>query len=344
MALRETLTQLVKRAIDTVVFEKGVDLEVPLPLIEMTRDRKFGDYATNVAMVLAPRLGVNPRDLAIEISEVIRKTDGNSNLHGVSVAGPGFINMTMTHGFWSRILGAVLEEGEDFARTDAGGGRKVQVEFVSANPTGPLHVGHGRGAALGDALANILACSGFDVEREYYINDAGNQILTLGRSVYARYLQLFERKGVFPEEGYRGEYVSGIAAFLKEDEGDRFLTVPEDDAVGIFAARAAELILEDIRRDLEEFGVRFDVWYSEKRLLDEGKVKGTLRDLESRGSLYRHEGALWFHSKERGDDKDRVLVKSDGSLTYFASDVAYHRDKFERGFDRVIDIWGAGSR
>jgi arginyl-tRNA synthetase len=249
--------------------------------------------------------------------------------------------MTMSPQFWVRILKAVLAEGEDFSRTYGGEGRKIQVEFVSANPTGPLHVGHGRGAALGDALANILECAGFKVEREYYINDAGNQIETLGNSVYTRYLQMMGREARFPEDGYKGEYIGHIAAQLKEDEGDRYLEMAERDAVKTIAARSASIILDDIKKDLEEFGVCFDVWFSEKKLLNGGKVDDTLEDLKERGCLYTREGALWFNSTDRGDDKDRVLVKSDGSLTYFASDIAYHRDKFERGFDRVIDIWGA---
>jgi arginyl-tRNA synthetase len=313
----------------------------PIPFIEMTRDRKFGDYATNVAMILASKTGTKPRDLALDLSERIRGIDGGKDVREVSVAGPGFINLTMSSGFWTRILQTVLEEGGDFAQTDIGAGREVQVEFVSANPTGPLHVGHGRGAALGDALANILQCAGFNVKREYYINDAGNQIQTLGRSVHARYLSLFGRDTAFPEEGYHGEYITRIAALLKRREGDRYLRVPESEAVSALADLAADLILDDIREDLEEFGVCFDVWYSEKRLLSEGKVNETLEDMQARNSLYRHEGALWFRSTDRGDDKDRVMVKSDGSHTYFASDVAYHRDKYDRGFDKVINIWGA---
>lgn len=339
--MRDTLTVVINRAIEILVVEGKITAPVPVPLIEMTRDRKYGDYATNVAMILASKAGAESLELAREISEKILEADRDDDLIDVSVAGPGFINMTMSPKFWTRTLRTVLEEGEDFARTSVGEGRKIQVEFVSANPTGPLHVGHGRGAALGDALANVLACAGFQVEREYYINDAGNQIQTLGRSVYVRYLQLFGQEVHFPEEGYRGEYVKEIAAFIKESEGDYFITMPEQEAVDVLASRAVKLILDDMRADLEEFGVRFDVWFSEKRLLDDGKVNNTLKDLRNRGCLKRHEGAFWFNSTERGDDKDRVMVKSDGSLTYFASDVAYHRDKFDRGFDRVIDIWGA---
>jgi arginyl-tRNA synthetase len=339
--LRETITVLVKKALEGVASQQGLDIRIPVPVIEMTRDRKFGDYATNAAMVMASRSGGNPADLARLISEKMLEIDRDGNLEDVSVAGPGFINMTMSPVFWTRILRSVMREGEDFARTDLGKGRRIQVEFVSANPTGPLHVGHGRGAALGDALANILVYSGFQVEREYYINDGGNQIQTLGRSVYARYARLHGLEAPFPEEGYKGEYIVDIARQLKEKEGACYLEMPDREAIEKIAVRAASIILEDIKGDLEEFGVHFDVWFSEKMLLEGGKVGEALEDLKARGCLYDDEGALWFRSTGMGDDKDRVLVKSDGSLTYFASDIAYHRDKFERGFDSVIDIWGA---
>ncbi len=339
--MKDTLAHLVKRALDRAAEEGTVQGRISLPLIEMTRDRSFGDYATNVAMILAKDQGAKPRDLAREVARYIRESDDRGDLTDVSVAGPGFINFTMSQAFWSRILATVLKEGEGFVLSNLGGGRKVQVEFVSANPTGPLHVGHGRGAALGDALANILQCAGFEVQREYYINDGGNQIRTLGLSVHARYLELFGMGSSFPEEGYRGDYIKEIAAGIREREGDRFRNMGEEEAVREIALLSAGIILEDIRQDLEEFGVSFDVWFSEKKLLEGGKVQRALDAMEKRGNLYRKDGALWFRSTDMGDDKDRVLVKSDGALTYFASDVAYHRDKYERGFDRVINIWGA---
>jgi arginyl-tRNA synthetase len=307
----------------------------------MTRERKFGDYATNVAMVIASKQGTNPRELAGELAQMIREADTDGDVSDISVAGPGFINITMSPGFWSRILKAVLEKGEDFACSDMGAGKQVQVEFVSANPTGPLHVGHGRGAALGDALANILQCAGFKVQREYYINDAGNQIQTLGISVHARYLELLGRDIVFPDEGYKGDYIREIAERFVREDGDLYLNMSEERAIGEIAAKSAPLILADIRQDLEEFGVYFDLWFSETDLLERGEIQIALKDMEERGTTFRHEGALWFRSTDKGDDKDRVLVKSDGSLTYFASDVAYHRDKYERGFDTVINVWGA---
>lgn len=330
-----------KRALDLAVHEGKLQGDLPAPIIEMTRDRKFGDYATNISMVIASKQGTNPRELAGELAQMIRDVDTDGDVSDVSVAGPGFINITMSPGFWSRILKTVLEKGDDFACSDMGAGKKVQVEFVSANPTGPLHVGHGRGAALGDALANILQCAGFKVQREYYINDAGSQIRILGISVHARYLELSGRDVIFPEDGYKGDYIREIADRLAKEDGDLYLNLSEEKAVEEMAVRSAALILDDIRQDLEEFGVRFDVWFSEKDILDRGDVQETLEDMEERGTIFRHEGALWFRSTDKGDDKDRVLVKSDGSLTYFASDVAYHRDKYERGFDTVINVWGA---
>ena len=314
---------------------------LPAPVIEMTRDRKFGDYATNIAMTIASTHGKKPRELAGELAQMIVEADTDGDISDVSVAGPGFINITMSPGFWSGILHNVLEKGQDFASSDVGAGKKIQVEFVSANPTGPLHVGHGRGAALGDALANILQCAGFTVQREYYINDAGNQIRTLGISVYARYLQLYDRDPGFPEEGYRGDYIKDLAGRMIQEYGTRYLNMPEEEAVDEIARKSAPIILDDIRQDLEEFGVVFDVWFSEKVLLDRGDVNKALKKMEARGNTYMHDGALWFRSTEMGDDKDRVLIKSDGSLTYFASDVAYHSDKYDRGFDTVINVWGA---
>ena len=339
--MKGTLTDIVKNALTLAVKEQGLQEDLPAPIIEMTRERKFGDYATNVAMVIASRQGVNPRDLAGMLARMIREADSDGDIVDISVAGPGFINITMSPGFWSRVLRDVLVKGKDFACSDLGAGKQVQVEFVSANPTGPLHVGHGRGAALGDALANILACAGFKVQREYYINDAGKQIQTLGISVYARYLELNGRGGDFPEEGYKGVYIAEIAQKLLAEDKDLYLSLSEEEAIEIMAVKSAALILDDIREDLEEFGVVYDVWFSEKEILQSGEVKETLEEMEKRGNIFRHEGAVWFRSTDKGDDKDRVLVKSDGSLTYFASDIAYHRNKYERGFDTVVNIWGA---
>lgn len=339
--MKLNLAHIVKKALDLAVSKGRLEGDLPVPIIEMTRERKFGDYATNIAMVIASKQGMNPRKLAEELVQMIRHVDSDGDVEEVSVAGPGFINITMSPGFWSRILENIIEEGEDFACSEMGAGKKVQVEFVSANPTGPLHVGHGRGAALGDALANILQCAGFEVQREYYINDAGNQIRTLGISVHARYLELCGRNITFPEEGYKGEYIKEMADRLVREVGDLYLDMDEEKAIEKIALWSSPLILDDIRQDLKEFGVCFDVWFSEKALLDRGDVQETLQDMKERETVFEHEGAWWFRSTDKGDDKDRVLIKSDGSLTYFASDVAYHRDKYRRGFDTVINVWGA---
>ncbi|MEE8546598.1 MAG: arginine--tRNA ligase [bacterium] len=340
--LKNSITDIVYSAVKMAASEGVVPQdELPIPIIEITRDRKFGDYATNIAMVLASRVKENPRVIAEKLAEWIKKTDGGGMIHDIQIAGPGFINLTMTEEFWAGTLKSVLTEGETYADNNIGRGRKVQVEFVSANPTGPLHVGHGRGAALGDALANVLAASGYDVSREYYVNDAGNQIDTLGRSVRARYLELFGKEDQFPEEGYRGEYIRDIAMTLKEKRGDVYLDGnPESDTKEI-AEYSAGVIMDDIKDDLEQFGILFNHWFYESSLFDNGDVDLTLKDLEGRNHLYREEGALWFKSTPLGDDKDRVVIKADGSATYFASDLAYHRNKFSRGFDKVINIWGA---
>ncbi|UCF29996.1 MAG: arginine--tRNA ligase [bacterium] len=340
--MKGTLTEIINAALEEARKDGLVPAgELPAPIIELTRDRKYGDYATNVAMVLASRSAGNPRKIAEIIAKKILDVDREENIDRVETAGPGFINLTMKGRFWERAVKTVLQEGGDYAKGAVGLGRRIQVEFVSANPTGPLHVGHGRGAAIGDALANVLAAAGYEVEREYYINDAGNQIQTLGRSVFARYLELFGKSAPFPEDGYQGEYIIRIAENLREEFGDRYLEGDREESMDEIARYAANEILRDIRDDLEDFGVRFDVWFSESALVRSDEVSLALDELGRAGHLYREGGAVWFRSTAMDDDKDRVVVKADGSLTYFASDIAYHRNKFSRGFDRIINIWGA---
>ncbi len=341
--MKSTLTDLVAACVRALAAEKGIPAgDLPLPAVEMTRDRAFGDYATNAALALAGRFGRKSRELADELAARLRASDGGRLLERVEVAGPGFINLAMTNAFWSGLVGEVLRKGTSYADLTMGKGKRVQVEFVSANPTGPLHVGHGRGAALGDALARVLTAAGYEVSREYYINDAGNQINTLGRSVFARYRELLGEKIEFADDWYRGAYIADIARGLRDREGDRYLKLPAEEALSALSLHAAEVIFDDIRDDLERFGVRFDQWFSERSLFASGEVAKTLEELERAGHLFREEGALWFRSTPFGDDKDRVVVKADGSYTYFASDLAYHRNKFRvRGFDRVVNIWGA---
>ncbi len=340
--MKANLTDLVLAAARSLAAEAGADPDsLPVPAVEMTRDRSFGDYATNAALVMAGALSSPPRDLAGRLAERLLCLDGGALLQKAEVAGPGFVNLTLSPAYWATVVDDVLARGPSYADGESGKGKRVQVEFVSANPTGPLHVGHGRGAALGDALANVLEAAGWAVSREYYINDAGNQINTLGRSVLARYRELLGRGGEFPADGYHGAYIADIAGALRDKEGERLLSLPEGEALGTASRFAADAIFDDIRDDLLQFGVRFDEWFSEKSLFDSGEVKQTLDDLEAAGHLFREEGALWFRSIPFGDDKDRVVIKADGSTTYFASDLAYHRNKYRRGFDRVINIWGA---
>ncbi len=340
--MKATLTGIITEALHSVAADGLLqESDITVPFIELTRDRKFGDYATNVAMVLASHINGNPRQFAQALADRILETDNGENIDKVEIAGPGFINITMSGDYWVKAVRRVLTEGSRYADSNTGQGKRVQVEFVSANPTGPLHVGHGRGAAMGDALANVLEAAGFDVQREYYINDAGNQIENLGQSVYARYLELFGNQVDFPEGGYQGDYIKEIADDLKANLGDRYLHKSHDSVVQEISEYASHRILADIKEDLEQFGVRFDRWFSEKSLFDGNEVKQALEEMESRGHIYREDDAVWFRSTRMDDDKDRVVIKADGSLTYFASDVAYHRNKFNRGFERVINIWGA---
>ena len=313
--------------------------------IEVPKDPKHGDFATNVAMILAPQEKKNPRELAQTIAASITENSRDTiaaDIETVVTAGPGFINITLRKDFWREIVRRVLTLKERYGDVDLGKGKRVQIEFVSANPTGPLHVGHARGGAVGDALANVLVAAGYEVAREYYINDAGVQTEILGKSVLARYRELFGRSVVFEDNYYQGDYVKEIAGGFKEREGDRLLAVDESEAVSYFTQHACREIVGQIRRDLEDFGIVFDEWFSEKSLYDEGLVDKYIEEFRERGLIYEKEGALWFDTIDYGDDKDRVVIKSDKEPTYFASDIAYHWDKFHRrGFDIVINIWGA---
>ena len=338
--------------------------------VERAKDPKHGDFASNIAMVLAKQAGLNPRQLAEKIIGLIPE---DPELIKVEIAGPGFINFHIHASSRTRIISEVLKAGEDFGKSAQGNGQKIQVEFVSANPTGPLHVGHGRGAAYGAVVSNLLRAVGFQVEREYYVNDAGRQMDILAVSVWLRYLERLGHCIRFPSNGYRGEYVREIAEHLEKSQGqslevraeDLFENLPPDEPQGgdkeahidaliqsaknllgtsryraLFDAGLSE-ILEDIRQDLEEFGVCFDRWYSERSLEESGAVAKCIQRLKNAGFLYEKEGATWFASTRFEDEKDRVVVRENGQTTYFASDIAYHMEKLERGYDRVIDVWGA---
>ena len=313
--------------------------KIPPILLEVPKEESLGDYATPLAMHLASLEKRPPRQIAETIVRHLKDTEGM--LKKVDVAGPGFLNLFLKSDFWHETLRRVVHEGDTYGCVDAGRGIRVQVEFVSANPTGPLHVGHGRGAAVGDSLAHLLKAAGFDVQKEYYINDVGKQMETLGRSTWIRYRQLLGQADPFPETGYQGDYIQEIAKEIHRRDGDRYLHLPESEVLPFFTRYTQTHILEGIRKDLEDFGVTFDQWFSEKTLYDRGEVDGALTMLREKGYLYDRDEAQWLATTTFGDDKDRVVVRSNGQKTYFASDIAYHRNKFERGFRRIIDIWGA---
>jgi len=259
----------------------------------------------------------------------------------VEIAGPGFINFFIHDRRWVDELARLHEAGREWGKGDIGHGEKVQVEFVSANPTGPLHIGHGRGAVVGDVIARILAAMGYDVEREYYINDAGNQMMTLGRSVLYRYRELAGEEVIFPDTCYQGDYIRELARMIRDREGEKYLSLTEEEVIPHFTAVAGEVILQGIKEDLEAFGVVFDRYFSEQELYRTQAVAALLRQLEDKGLLYDEDGTQWFRSTRYGDDKDRVVVRKNGEPTYFAADLAYHLNKLSRGFTTLIDIWGA---
>jgi arginyl-tRNA synthetase len=312
------------------------DAEITL---ERPRDPSHGDVATNLALTLAKRLGKKPRAVAEQLvgaltlpPGVVRKTE---------IAGPGFINFFLAEGEVVGVLPSILAAGDKFGRSDVGHGAKINVEFVSANPTGPLHVGHGRGAALGDGIAALLEWTGWAVTREFYVNDAGGQIDKMARSLWARVQELAGRPAAIPEGGYHGEYLKELAATILAREGKRFADLPEEEGVrrcreiGIHAERAEQ------DEDMRELGVRFDVVSRESTMYERGLIEATLAELAAKGHTFEEERALWLRTTALGDDKDRVLRKSDGTYTYLVPDIAYHRDKHERGFVRAIDVWGA---
>ena len=340
MDVRKITESLLLAGIKRKLAEWGVVLEVSVS-VEIPRQEEHGDFSTNAAMQLARHLGKKPREVAGELAEAIRREDDRSWIATLSIAGPGFINLMLSNDAWREVVATSLRKGDRFGSSDQGKGQKVLIEFVSANPTGPLHVGHGRGAAVGDALARILSFEGYEVVTEYYVNDVGNQMDNLGRSLYSRYLQECGVDAQLPEDGYRGDYLVELAREFHGEVGDRYKTVPPERALPVFRKVACERILNGIRKDLEDFRVRFDRWFREETLHRAGYVAGAIEKLRSRGLLYESEGAVFFKSEAHGDEKDRVLVRADGRTTYFAADVAYHRHKFLKGYARMIDLWGA---
>ncbi|MBI9084580.1 MAG: arginine--tRNA ligase [Desulfobacterales bacterium] len=311
----------------------------PAVLVEEPKQDAHGDFSTNLAMTMAKIQKMAPRKIADILLSHVSDVDGI--IEKTEIAGPGFINFYLHAAAWHPVVHKVHREGDGYGACNIGNGERVQVEFVSSNPTGPLHVGHGRGAVVGDSVASILSFCGYDVQREYYINDSGRQIQTLGRSVLLRYREHLGQTVDFPEECYQGDYIADYAVQVADLKGDLLLSEPEEEAVLFCARHAAGRIVDQMRQALVDFGVTFDNWFSEQSLYDAGKVAAAIDDMIARGLVYEKDGAQWFRTTDFGDEKDRVVVRNNGQTTYFASDIAYHQDKFQRGFTRCIDVWGA---
>ena len=369
--MKNNIEDLIEQAVNKLKQQDVLESSLqPKIQVTRTRDVAHGDFASNIAMMLAKPAGKNPRELAQAIIDVLPE---DPHVHKVEIAGPGFINFFIHQQTTLDIIRTILDRGDRFGTSEAGHGEKVQIEFVSANPTGPLHVGHGRGAAYGATVASLMRAVGYEVDCEYYVNDAGRQMNILAASVWLRYLQQLDVDIPFPVNGYKGDYILDIASELVEQHDDRFVhdnerimeDIPADEPAGgdkethidALIERARELlgdegyrivfeagldsILADIADDLEEFGVHYDIWYSEQTLADRNLIEKAVKQLQDAGHIYEKDGALWFRSTGFGDEKDRVIIRDNGQATYFASDIAYHMDKFERGFQRVINIWGA---
>ncbi len=345
---RGGISRSIEQAIRTLVIAGelpgdvvGVLSDAPAPL-EVPKDPKHGEFASPIAMAIAKRAGKPPREVASFIVRELMASGERTYVEAAEIAGPGFINFRLSRQWVSDSVALILSGGAKYGHCDFGRGERVMVEFVSANPVGPLNVVNARAAAVGDTLVRLLKAAGYDAASEFYVNDAGRQVEMLAESVYARYMELIGREYPFPEDGYRGEYVRDIAAVATEDPGiaARLLTMNADEARGFFREYALRHILDWQKRSLAQYEVHFDRWFSERELRATGAVEMMISEMEEAGHTYREEGALWFRSSEFGDDKDRVLVKSDGLYTYVAPDLAYHKDKLSRGFAKLIDILG----
>ncbi len=336
--MKQNLKQILIRTLEEC-FKQGLLLSVPLPdyVIEVPNNQEHGHFATNLPMMLAASQKRPPREIAGILVDHLQDTGGV--LEKVEIAGPGFINFTLTRSEWCGVVYRVVESNGDYGRSDLGQGEKVLMEFVSANPTGPLHLGHGRGAALGDSLCRILAYTGYDVVSEFYINDAGLQIRLLGESIFARWMQMTDPEYPFPENGYHGSYVADLAEDISKELDLRALG--EEEAIGRCAALGKERMLREIKQDLDQFRTTFDVWSSESDLHRSGLLETSLEKIRGKGLVYEKDGATWIKTQEYGDDKDRVIRKGDGQYTYFASDICYHLEKWGRGFSKAINVWGA---
>ncbi len=334
-ALRRYLEEAARRAV-----ARGSLPDVPLPPVEveMPRGRRFADYASGLALALAKPAGRPPREVAQALAGALEIPPGR--VTRVEVAGPGFLNFFLAPEWLQELVRRIHAAGDHYGTQELGRGRRVNIEFVSANPTGPLTIGSGRNGLIGDVLANLLGALGYEVTREYYVNDAGLLVLTLALSVEHHYFAAFGREVPFPEDGYRGTYVRELALRIVERDGDRWLDRPAEERRTAFRDEAVATMLADIRETVAAFGIRFDVWFSEQSLYDHGAVDRVLEELRRRGLLYDQDGAVWFRSTAFGDDKDRVIVRSNGWPMYYAADIPYHLNKLERGFDQLVDVWG----
>lgn len=344
MTIRVSLEQLLSKALFAAVEGGALELDsVPEPTLERPKDESHGDWACTIAMRLAKQAHKNPREIA---QIVIDHIPANELIDSCEIAGPGFINFRLSNASFQQIVSEVRSQGADYGRSALPKPVKVNLEYVSANPTGPMHVGHGRWAALGDATARVLRHAGYDVDEEFYINDQGNQMNVFGNSIVVRYQQLLGQDVEMPEACYGGSYIKDIAQAIIDVDGDKWLAADEDERLVNFRERGYQMMLDTVKATLSSFGTNFDTWFSERSLFvanEEGKTKQQLafEAMDAKGLLYESEGATFFRSTDFGDDKDRVLIKANGDLTYFMSDVAYHYDKMQRGYTHLIDIWGA---
>ena len=340
MSIQERISRLIAEALLRAQRDEVLpSVELPEPGVERTQKPEHGDFACALPLRLARPMRMSPMAIA---ERVVERIDVDETIERAWVAPPGFVNFSLAPSWLVSRIEDILEAGPSFGSSNLGAGRRVQVEFVSVNPTGPLHVGHARGAVFGSALANVLEAAGYEVQREYYVNDAGNQIDTFGRSLLARYLQLSGRDAPLPEDGYRGDYMLDIAGDLKGEVGDRFLDGDETRAAAELGGLGVSRMIDRIRADMSDIRVTYDEWFSERSLYEMGQYDRAMELLRDRGHLAERDGATWFGSQALGDNEDRVLVRRNGAPTYLASDVAYHLNKFvDRGFDRVIDVWGA---
>lgn len=339
-SIKERVTNQLEEAAQTAKAVGELSfIELPSYVLEEPRERQHGDLATNLAMVLAKQEKRSPRDIATTLIKHLDTTE--TWIESSEIAGAGFINFRLNPLWLTDVINEVIKAGERYGQVDIGKGQKIQVEFVSANPTGLLHMGNARGAALGDSLASLLSMAGYEVSREFYINDTGNQIHNFALSLESRYLQILGQDSPFPEGGYHGEDLIETVKGLIAKVGDKYLSVEPGLRREFLVRYALEEKMQDIRETLQDFGVEYDVWFNEQSLHDSGAVRSTLEELEKKGYIYEKEGALWLKSTLFGDEKDEVVIRSNGTPTYFAADIAYHRNKFERGFTRVINIWGA---